>query len=250
MKHIRAGTSRGFTLIELLVVIAIIAVLAALLLPALAGAKARAQGIKCLNNTKQLQLAWQLYADDFGDVIPPCPGGLPEAPTNQTWCAGDYRNAADKTDLNLLKNSLLGSYTHSTGIYKCPGDLSIEVRSYSENCAMHGNDTALMQNFVFFKKVAAVPMASDYFVFIDESVDTLDNAHFLINFDKTYASAMGDNPAVYHNRSGNISFADGHCSSRRWHQKPASDLNPDGIWLMQHGSYPADGTGWPAPIIQ
>jgi prepilin-type processing-associated H-X9-DG protein len=90
---------------------------------------------------------------------------------------------------------------------------------------------------------------SQYFVFIDESSATIDNAHFLINFDKTYSSPVADNPAVYHNGSGNLSFADGHVSARHWHASPAIDMNPDGIWLMQHGSTPADGSGWSAPII-
>jgi prepilin-type N-terminal cleavage/methylation domain-containing protein len=148
-----ATRKNAFTLIELLVVIAIIGVLAAMLLPALARAKARAQGTKCLNNTKQLQLAWQLYADDNHDAIPPCPGGTPPATTNQSWCAGDFiQNPADKTDLGLLKNSLLGSYSGSAGIYKCPGDTTDNVRSYSENCAMNGNDVSLMANFVFSKE--------------------------------------------------------------------------------------------------
>src|SRR5450631_2909176 len=113
------NSNRAFTLIELLVVIAIIGILAAMLLPVLASAKAKAQGIKCLNNVKQLQLAWQLYADDNGDAIAPSAGGSPNI--NLSWCAGNFlQNPPDTTDLSLLKNSLLGSFAGSTGIYKCP----------------------------------------------------------------------------------------------------------------------------------
>ena len=242
---------RAFTLIELLVVIAIIAILAAMLLPALSKAKARAQGTRCLSNVKQLQLAWQLYADDNGDVIPPSAGGSP-AP-NQSWCAGHFTaNPADKTDLTLIKNSLLGPLASSTGIYKCPGDTTDNVRSFSENCAMNndGTDAALWTQFVLFHKSTSVPSPSQYFTFIDESSATIDNAHFLIGFNQNYAAAsVVDNPAAYHGGSGNTSFADGHVAARRWHANPVTDMNPDGIWLMQHGTLPADGSAWPAPII-
>ncbi len=230
---------------------AIIAVLAALLLPALSKAKARAQSAQCLSNEKQLQVAWHLYADENNDFIPPCPGGTPLPAANESWCAGDFlRNPPDKTNQSLLTGSLLGTYTRNPAIYKCPGDSSVNVRSFSENCAMHGNDTQLMANYTFFTKVSRVSSPAQLFVFIDESADTIDNGHFLVNFDRTYTANVADNPAVYHNRSGNLSFADGHASARRWRFSPATDINPDGIWLMQHASVPADGSGWPAPIIQ
>ena len=238
----------GFTLIELLVVIAIIAILAALLLPVLGRAKARAQGIQCLNNVKQMQLAWQVYADDF-NVIPPSAGDSPD--TNHSWCAGNFNTSPpDHTNVALLINSLLGRYTSSPGIYKCPGDASDNVRSYSQNCAMNGTDTDLAAQFVFWHKATEIPTPSRYFVFIDESSQTIDNAHFLIGFDVNYNSAsVADNPATYHNRGGNLSYADGHASSRRWRTSPATDMNPDGIWLMQHGSLPVGGS-WPSPLVE
>lgn len=243
------GSRHAFTLIELLVVIAIIAILAALLLPALAAAKAKAQGIRCLNNTKQLQLAWQMYADENHDLIPPSAGGSPG--TNQSWCAGNFMtHPADKTNVDLLKNSLMGQEAGSTGIYKCPGDPTDNVRSYSENCAMNGDDADLMANFKFFKKTTSVPTPSQYFVFIDESSTTIDNGHFRIDFNQNYnAVNVHDNPAAYHGGSGNTSFVDGHAASRHWHAKPVTDMNPDGLWLMQHGSIPADGSAWGSPIV-
>ena len=237
---------RAFTLIELLVVIAIIAILAAMLLPALSKAKIKAQSTKCLSNVKQLQLSWQLYADDNNDLIAPAAGGSPA--TNQSWCAGNFlNNPADATDLNLIKNSLLGRYAGSTGVYKCPGDNTSDVRSFSANCAM-GGDAAV--GFTLFKKTGDVRSPSQYFVFLDESSETIDNAHFLVAFNTDYTAAtLEDNPAAYHGRSGNLSYVDGHAASKRWQEKPVTDTDPDGIWLMQHGSLPADGTGWPNPVL-
>jgi prepilin-type N-terminal cleavage/methylation domain-containing protein/prepilin-type processing-associated H-X9-DG protein len=245
----RHNQPKAFTLIELLVVIAIIAILAAMLLPALSRAKARAQGIRCLNNVKQLQLAWQLYAGDNGEVIPPSASGSPT--TNESWCAGNFiANPPDEINLDLLKNSLLGRYAGSTGIYKCPGDTTDYVRSYSENCAMNGDDADLMADFIFFKKTTSVPSPTQYFVFIDESSTTIDNAHFRIGFSQNYnAVSVVDNPAAYHGMSGNTSFVDGHAAARRWHATPVTDMDPDGIWLMQHGSLPADGSAWSSPIV-
>jgi prepilin-type N-terminal cleavage/methylation domain-containing protein/prepilin-type processing-associated H-X9-DG protein len=241
-------TKRGFTLIELLVVIAIIAILASLLLPALSRAKIKAQGTRCMNNVKQLQVAWQLYADENGDVIAPSAGGTPT--TNQSWCAGNFiANPGDSTNLELIKTSLMGRYSGNTGIYKCPGDTTANVRSMSDNCAMNGDDTDL-PGFTFFKKASSVPAATQYFVFIDESSETIDNAHFRIDFNQNYAAAaVRDNPAAYHGMSGNVSFVDGHATAKRWNDNPVTDMNPDGIWLMQHGSLPSDGTAWSSPII-
>jgi len=148
---------RAFTLIELLVVIAIIAILASLLLPALSRAKIKAQGTQCLNNVKQLQLAWMLYADDNGDGMVLNNSGV-SPPTNEMWCAGNMQTATDSTNLDLIKASLLWHYTGNTGIYKCPGDRSANVRSMSANWAMNSDDLSpTYPNFTDFKKTSSVP---------------------------------------------------------------------------------------------
>src|SRR5208283_5290067 len=141
--------TQAFTLIELLVVIIIIALLAAMLLPVLALAKQKGQKTSCLNNLKQLELAYTMYADDYHDFIAPNAKGA-ESPVN--WVEGLMTTAADCTNLADLKNSLLAPYSRSTGIYKCPADIGpnpqlaangvIEnpVRSYSVNTYMNGYD--------------------------------------------------------------------------------------------------------------
>src|SRR5580765_6609310 len=124
----------GFTLIELLVVIAIIAILASMLLPALSKAKAKATMIKCVSNLKQMQLAWQLYADDYNDNVVRNFLG-----TTNAWIGGDVSSAPGWTNVNDIKNGRLFPYNTSTEIYKCPSDIAykqglktiLRVRSFS-----------------------------------------------------------------------------------------------------------------------
>src|SRR6266571_4259380 len=144
----RCRSPRGFTLIELLVVIAILGILAALLLPALARAKARAQGIVCLNNLKQLQLAWSLYVEDNNNwLVPNNPVLFPSQTGARTWALGDIRYGnPDGTNIDYIigqREGSLGPYLKTPKMFKCPADKSLtkladgnsypRVRSYSMN---------------------------------------------------------------------------------------------------------------------
>src|SRR5437762_2212212 len=142
------GARGGFTLIELLVVIAIIAILASLLLPALSRARSKAQGIVCLNNLKQLQLAWIMYVEDHNDwLVPNNPVLIPGPTSASSWALGDIRYGnPDGTNIEYIisqREGSLGPYLKTPKIFKCPTDRSRttladgksypRVRTYSMN---------------------------------------------------------------------------------------------------------------------
>ena len=239
------GRLRGFTLIELLVVIAIIAILAAMLLPALSKAKTKACGIQCMNNLKQLQLAWFLYSGDFNDNIV-LTGGQPVTATatnspsinNGNWVHGDMSvggSLASATDPDLVKAGSLFIYTKSLSVYKCCSDRKTVVvagggnlpttRSMSMNCWMNPLPNQSWNNYggngIEFRKQSDLHRHKggpvNLFVMVDENPYTINDGWFVIDpAQLNNPTTWTDVPASYHNRACGFSFADGHSEIKKW----------------------------------
>lgn len=231
--------NRGFTLIELLVCVAIIGILASLLLPVLAGAKAKSQAITCLNNLRQLSLATQVYTDDHRDLLP---YNLGHAEIVRTVARNWYYNwstpimswelDSDNTNTTLLVKGGIGPYTGpSTRLYRCPSDTVLSevqaqrgwrerIRSVSMNLMIgnagdysRGGDNANNPGYRQYFKQVQIPRPAEIFVFIDEHPDSINDGYFLNRY---YSKQWTDLPASYHNGGSTLTYADGHAEIHKW----------------------------------
>jgi prepilin-type N-terminal cleavage/methylation domain-containing protein len=272
-KRARAVAADGFTLIELLVVISIIAILAALLLPALARSKQQAQGIQCLSNHKEIILAWTLYADDYrGNLVPL--QWYDNDVLGDSWLEGVLSwsaNNSDNTNIQFLigPGAKLGHYTQNYQIYRCPADIYtcsesgqqvLRVRSVSMNAFVIGGAdgsstiSGLNPAWRCYNKQSDItaPAPANLFVHLDEQGDSINDASFVPNVGPTLTENPGaweDLPGSYHDGAGVFSFADGHGEIHKWRLASTclpvrkTDYNglsvpgsPDIMWVIQHAS--------------
>lgn len=245
------SAARGFTLVELLVVIAIIAVLAALILPALVAARGAAWRAGCINNQRQLALAWAMYASDHGESLPLNGyGSEAELGERRMWVLGNtHLDPGGFTNRAWLMDPRLASfatYVTTVGTYRCPADRSrVEIggrllaktRSYALNAAMNGAVPDLWVHLGgrrLFEKTADVAASgpSGLLTFLDVAPGNVCHAAFVVHRG-FFTDLFYHLPSVGHGARGTTTFADGHVDSRRW-LDPRTMEEARAEWMPDH----------------
>lgn len=229
----------GFTLLELLVTLAIIATLASLLIPALAKAKSKVRSVSCLNNERQIILAWFLYIGDYNDALPYNLGAdeikrrvAQQQYINWTSSIMSWELDPDNTNTVLLTQGGLGPYVSSSAkVYRCPNDSvvsdlqaragwSSRARSLSMNAMVgdageytQGGNNVNNPDYRQFFKLGQIPQPAQIFAFIEEHPDSINDGYFLNRSDSL---EWTDLPASHHNGAANLAFADGHMEAHVW----------------------------------
>jgi prepilin-type N-terminal cleavage/methylation domain-containing protein/prepilin-type processing-associated H-X9-DG protein len=247
----------AFTLIELLVVITIIAILAAMLLPTLARSKESTRAVVCVNNLKQLGLAWQMYPLDHNEwLVPNNPAGFGASVglDKLTWARGDIRyNKSDGTNIAYLREALLGPYLQTHEVFKCPSDRSEtrpadgsrypRLRTYAMNgymgtTVLGGNEQVVT---TFLKRSDFSKLRRpEYIVFVDSHEDFLDRCLFSLNRD-IGREWWHHVPTKRHNGRGALSFTDCHVELHRW-QDPRTTVPVTGVYRNGESLGPITGS--------